>query len=50
MNVKQTIGTLIGVTIAGYGLFKILGDGEIQRHSDKWFTSVSDQVLVSCVI
>ncbi|MCQ2017136.1 hypothetical protein [Clostridium butyricum] len=45
MNVKKTIGTIIGVSIAGYGLFKMLSDGEIPKYSSKWFESASDEVL-----
>lgn len=45
MKVKKTMGTIIGVAIAGYGLFKILGDQESQKYSNKWFESVSDDEL-----
>ena len=44
MDVKKAIGAVVGLAVAGYGVYKI-ATGEPQKYSDKWFDTVSDAVL-----
>ena len=45
MNVKKTLGIGIGVVIAGLGAYKYFTGKEPQKYSNKWFDTVSDEVL-----
>ncbi len=44
MDVKKAIGAVVGLAVAGYGVYKV-ATGEPQKYSDKWFDTVSDAVL-----
>ena len=45
MNVKKTLGIGIGAVIAGLGAYKYFTGKEPQKYSNKWFDTVSDEVL-----
>ena len=45
MNVKKTLGIGIGAVIAGLGAYKYFTGTEPQKYSNKWFDTVSDEVL-----
>lgn len=45
MNIKKIIGVGAGLAVTGVGIYKILSEKEPQKYSDKWFNTVSDEVL-----
>ena len=42
INVKKQIELLASIALGGYGLFKILGSGEIRKYSKDWHLPNAD--------
>lgn len=45
MKPKRIIGTILGLTVTGYGIYRLLKDAELPKYSSVWFATVSDEVL-----
>ena len=47
MDRKKIVGIGAGVGVAAFGIYKLLTGKGSQKYSDKWFDTVSDEVLNS---
>lgn len=45
MNVKKVIEIGTGLAVTGFGVYMLLSGNEPKKYSNKWFETVSDEVL-----
>lgn len=45
MKPKKIIATILGLTVSGYGVCRLVKDAEPLKYSSIWFKTVSDEVL-----